>query len=394
MAGQRSAWHRRTVVAGIAVAVVAVVLTAYGSAGAESRRRHWHGQHRPAQAAQPAPATTAMPGRSAVAAPPGVDKEVSPPTGGAPRTPQHQATGDPSSILKTPPVWAGYPEALVRRTNEKPVRAGDGVGAFRTRCRAARWLADDPIVAPGRPGGSHLHMFWGNAGVDAHSTAQSIASTGNGTCRGGTINRSGYWVPALVDTATGEAVAPQTIDVYYKTGYRGVQPRDIRPLPAGLRMVAGNAMASGPQSDIADWGCVNGGAATPAIPTNAQCPSGQIVMNITFPQCWNGRDLDSADHKSHLVYAIPGRGCPAGTIALPEVSYHVTYHVTGSAANLRLSSDMYRNGAGGYSIHGDWFNGWDPAASEAWVKGCLQAAMDCRSHLIGATGNALVAVDF
>lgn len=394
MAGKRTVWRRRTVVAGIVVTVVAVVLTAYGSAAAESRRRHWHGHSRPARAVQPVPVMPAGPSGPAAAKPPGAGHQVSPPTGGTPRTPSHHPTSGMSSILKTPQAWTGDPNVSIRRTNEMPVRAGDGVGAFRTRCRAARWLADDPIVAPNRPGGSHLHMFWGNAGVDAHSTAASIASTGNGTCRGGIINRSGYWVPALVNTTTGEAVAPHTIDVYYKTGYRGVRPRDIRPLPTGLRMVAGNAMASGPQSDIANWACATAGRATAAIPTNAQCPSGQLIMNITFPQCWNGRDLDSLDHKSHLVYATPGRGCPAGTIALPEVSYHVTYHVVGSTDNLRLSSDMYTNGAGGYSIHGDWFNGWDPAIQDAWVKGCLQTAMDCHSHLLGTTGNAMVAADF
>ena len=37
--------------------------------------------------------------------------------------------------------------------------------------------------------------------------------------------------------------------------------------------------------------------------------TGRCTSRVTFPGCWNGRDLDSADHKRHLAYATSGR-CP------------------------------------------------------------------------------------
>ena len=34
---------------------------------------------------------------------------------------------------------------------------------------------------------------------------------------------------------------------------------------------------------------------------NYNCPGG-LRAQIFFPACWNGKDLDSADHKSHKSY--------------------------------------------------------------------------------------------
>ena len=34
---------------------------------------------------------------------------------------------------------------------------------------------------------------------------------------------------------------------------------------------------------------------------NIKCPDG-LRAQVFFPSCWNGVDLDSADHKSHMAY--------------------------------------------------------------------------------------------
>jgi hypothetical protein len=144
----------------------------------------------------------------------------------------------------------GFATDMVEPTSEMPSTSGDGTGAFRTVCEFSHMAFDDPIVYPGQPGKSHLHVFFGNTGTNAGSTPASIASTGNSTCRGGTINRSGYWVPAIVDTLDGTPVTPQSMIIYYKTGYNGVKPADIKSLPQGLRMIAGDSRNSGPYQ----WG--------------------------------------------------------------------------------------------------------------------------------------------
>jgi hypothetical protein len=269
---------------------------------------------------------------------------------------------------------------LVQATSELPVPSD--IGAFRTSCKFSHMAFDDPIVFPNQPGRSHLHTFFGNTGTNAGSTAASLATTGNSTCRGGTVNRSAYWVPSMIDTRTGAPVAPDDSGFYYKTGYKGAQPGDVRPLPQGLRMIAGdpkNAAPSGPFS----YNCKGG----PGLKEIPNCPVGSTVyQSITFPQCWDGVNLDAPDHKSHMTYMKNG-ACPAThPVMLPEITFRIIYAVTeeNSPLHWRLSSDNYdRSLPAGYSAHGDWFNGWKLDVSNAWAKHCLAASKDCHSHLLG-----------
>ena len=107
---------------------------------------------------------------------------------------------------------------------------------------------------------------------------------------------------------------------------------------------------------------------------------------VFFPQCWDGVNLDSPDHKSHMSYTV-NRACPAThPVALPEISFNVIYEVTEKNAPLhwRLSSDTYdRSLPAGYSSHGDWFNGWKSEFMKAFIDHCDRASRDCHAHLLG-----------
>jgi hypothetical protein len=85
--------------------------------------------------------------------------------------------------------------------------------------------------------------------------------------------------------------------------------------------------------------------------------------------------------------AYPENGaCPSShPVAISSITYNIVYRVPSSGvAGWRLSSDMYDPSLpGGYSAHGDWFDGWDHTVVEAWVEHCNNAAVDCHSHLIG-----------
>jgi hypothetical protein len=264
-------------------------------------------------------------------------------------------------------------------TSEKPA-SSDGTGAFRTNCDYSHMLYDDPIVFPGKPGAAHLHAFFGNTDVDAYSTQDSIKNSGKSTCRGGIANRSAYWVPALIDGA-GKPVKPLSIDVYYKSGYNGIAPAAVKPFPSGLRMIAGSAKSSAAQ-ERAYWGCHQNYIGHPGnIP---QCKTGdKLVMVVEFPQCWDGKNLDSADHASHMSHTVSGK-CPSThPVPIPAITFNVLYPVS-DVKGWRLSSDMYDKALpGGYSAHADWFEGWDPKVSEAFVKNCVNPAVDCHSHLLG-----------
>jgi hypothetical protein len=294
--------------------------------------------------------------------------------------------GLPATIT-VPKGAAGFDEMRVRNITGDLARAGLDIGAFRVTCEYSHMGFDDPIVKPNQPGGSHLHTFFGNTGTTAASTPDSIATSGRSTCAGGIANRSAYWVPTLYDTRTGAPIIPSFMIVYYKTGYNGVKPSDVVAPPARLRMVAGDPNATGEQPYI-HWGCLNGGGSGEpgTIPTGCRAGEQELTLAVGFPQCWNGKDLDAPDHKSHMSYPYGGGGgCPAShPVAIPEITINLRFDIKTADEQRfwRLSSDMYdKNLPGGRSAHGDWMNGWDPAVEKAWVENCNHKAMDCSYQL-------------
>lgn len=298
---------------------------------------------------------------------------------GSPTARPPGVTFDPGRIPVGSP---GSAEQRVTRTGEMPTRTTDDTGIFRTVCQYSHMNTDDALAAPGRPGASPLNVYWGNTAVTARSTVRSVATTGNSTCRGGTVDRSAYWASAVIDTRTGAPVAPEFVHVFYESGYLGVRPEQIRAIPAGLRMLAGDAGATAGQQH-AGWFCWNAGARSATIPDSC-AEGGQISMYLYFPQCWDGANLDSADHRGHLAYATAGKGCPTThPVALPQVTYHVLYPVT-DTSRWRLATDTDRAGApGGYAIQGGWINGWREEIATTWVSGCVRARVTCGSHMLG-----------
>ena len=94
----------------------------------------------------------------------------------------------------------------------------------------------------------------------------------------------------------------------------------------------------------------------------AACPAGSDnVLVIRFPACWNGHDLDSADHRSHLAYPVRGT-CPAGfPVRLPQLSLNVHYRLP-TTSGLTLSSGSI------YSAHADFFNAWNQSVLARLVR--------------------------
>jgi Domain of unknown function (DUF1996) len=260
-------------------------------------------------------------------------------------------------------------------------------GNFRMTCGFTKFGFFDPIVYPDQPFAGHLHMFFGNAGITGTSTTQSIQNSGNSTCFGGTVNRTGYWFPAVYDGVTQEIQIPSRGIFYYKSHI--LPPEGLQPIPAGLRMIAGNKNATGYQPH-ANWYCSRSN-----IPNTEgfipNCPVGEDVMlSVAFPECWNGRDLDSPDHQSHMAYAIYVGGggtsyCPSThPVGLPRVEEIVAFPVTANSRPLqwRLSSDMYSSSIrGGRSLHADWMDGWTRDGMTTFTRECVNRRRDSTVQL-------------
>lgn len=283
----------------------------------------------------------------------------------------------------------------------------DGSGAFRTHCLESHESFDDPLVFPRQPGVAHHHIFFGNPSVDSDTTSTSLMSATTTTCDGGTLNRSAYWMPALFD-AYGERIEYGEPLFYYKTGYH-VPAETIQPLPEGLRMIAGNALATTPQdTTVVKFRCgswesgnewFDPGDPLDHVSVFPDCPLDDILeIRIVFPQCWDGKNLYLPD-QSHMAYPstasppVVGTGtCPqTHPIAIPEISYNFGIFVTedrGPSNSWRFACD---SGIGGVCAHADWMNGWNPAIMEGIVLNCLRPARECLVGLLG-DGTQLIPV--
>jgi hypothetical protein len=233
-------------------------------------------------------------------------------------------------------------------------------------------------VFPGQPGRSHLHDFFGNVSVDADTTTSSLGDTTSSCLKGmNEVDRAGYWTPALLDGARAVGGAPDEhrIDAYYSVLEKSVP---VRPIPFGLRMVAGDSKAIRPQSiGIVSFDCLrfpNGGAVTArnaAIPT---CPGGSYLSaKIVFPGCWDGKNLDSADHKAHMAYPVRN-ACPVShPVAVPTLAIRLRWKTARSIP----SSQLALSSGGQFSMHADFWNGWNPAVMQWLVDNCLNSLRNC-----------------
>ncbi len=213
---------------------------------------------------------------------------------------------------------------------------------FNVACGFSHRNNDDPIVFPGSPGRSHNHTYIGNTSVDASSTPATLRD-GETTCDV-EADASTYWTPTLYEGT--DPVLPLAAILYYTRHTTG----PIVSLPDGLKMVAGNPNARRPQKkDIVSWSCGGGGAQRFVVVPQCSEESA-LVLNVRFPNCWNAKGVDSADHKRHMSYSVAG-SCPAShPVRAPTISLALIYPSTSKHA--RLSS-------GKFAAHADFMNGWD-----------------------------------
>lgn len=249
-----------------------------------------------------------------------------------------------------------------------------------TSCNYSHSHSDDPIVfdplLSHSAGKSHLHDFFGNQSTSARTVASDLLA-GPTNCLMNT-DKSAYWVPALYQN--GKRVMPQAtsknILIYYRRGNLDSSVQ-VQSIPAGLKMIIGNAQATTPmdnegiQNGKILFKCGPGSGNDKPYPPQS-CSSGVMVIHYEFPQCWDGKNLDSSNHKSHMAYPMRGI-CPTShSVAIPRIEAFIRYPVgTSPIGNVTIASGAY------YSAHADFFNGWDPMPLQRLVDKCINGNMDC-----------------
>lgn len=262
-------------------------------------------------------------------------------------------------------VPSDYNYVVTRGTAKSSMPAPQGGNStldhhgFRFFCVPTHYSYDDPVVYPGQEGAAHLHMFFGNTDVDAHSTAESIINSGRSSCDGGITNRSAYWIPALFNES-GEVVLPTIINNYYKSWV--LDRSRIRPIPAGLQILANDSILN------------SSGVAVSAVDQEIWAATfrvfphdGRLSVEIRFPDCVavdsNGKPiLTSPGGTSHVAYS--SGNCPAShPYTIPQLTQNLSWSGVPFNSGWRFASDLMNNAPKGTTIHADYMAGWTPEAA-------------------------------
>ncbi|MGH4002346.1 MAG: DUF1996 domain-containing protein, partial [Pseudonocardiaceae bacterium] len=174
-----------------------------------------------------------------------------------------------------------------------------------------------------------------NLSANAFSTDESLHAAGT-TCTNGDL--STYFWPVLRNTDAkgpdalvdgggldgnfGEILRPVSAQLQF----RGNPTSQVTPLPDDLTILTGDAKAAtnGDDNANAAWTCT--GFEDRITTEYPLCPQGSQLMRILdFPSCWDGNNLDSADHRAHVVFPRRDGSCRSGTVAIPQLRITLTY---------------------------------------------------------------------
>ncbi|KAF2008488.1 WSC-domain-containing protein [Aaosphaeria arxii CBS 175.79] len=262
----------------------------------------------------------------------------------------------------------------------------------------------DPIISPG-VAADHVHAISGANGFNFTTDYAKLRASSCSTCN---IKQdmSVYWTPKLYFKAQNGSFIDVPIigdnaggnlggmAIYYLT--RGGPDNDkLRAFPPGFRMVAGDASKRVETDDFAGRAvthkCVGvDGPDSKGLP-RTKCDT--IRAQVTFPSCWDGKNLDSANHKSHVAYPRDGNydggRCPSShPIHLATLFYEV-YYDTKAFKGMWYGGDkqqpfVFANGdATGYGFHGDFANGWEANSLQKALDRCKDGVANCEKEVFG-----------
>jgi len=146
-------------------------------------------------------------------------------------------------------------------------------------------------------------------------------------------------------------------------------------------MVAGNPFrrnfTGGFDQEAIRYACLGAGQDETTGFPNYQCPGG-LRAQVYFPSCWDGKNLDSPDHTSHMSYPASGEydngPCPdTHPVQLVSLFFEVLYDTPRFADQWYGDSQPFvlaQGDATGYGFHGDFVNGWDVDVLQEVVDTC------------------------
>jgi hypothetical protein len=280
-------------------------------------------------------------------------------------------------------------ELMAPTVTHAPLRPTGSAGSFTSPCginAEGHHNSDNFMAAPGQVNSAHhIHDYVGNLSTDAFSTAESLAAAGT-TCTNG--DKSPYMWPVLRNTTTkgttdaktdggglegnrGAILRPAGVQLQF----RGNPTEQVTAMPDNLMIMTGDAKAvtHGEVHAHAAWTCT--GFEDRTTTKYPLCPPGsQLVRILEFPSCWDAKNLDSADHRAHVVFPQQDGSCSAGKRALPQLRITLTFdRPVGRGFAVDTFPDQQHNPV---TDHADFMN-LMPAAVMAHAVACINTGRTC-----------------
>ncbi|WP_093609367.1 DUF1996 domain-containing protein [Streptomyces indicus] len=271
-------------------------------------------------------------------------------------------------------------------------KRGASRGSFETKCGTnanGKFNPDNVIVAPGVSNGAHhMHDYVGNQATDAFSSDEDLAN-GDTTCRNRRDKSTYYWPVLRIqngqdeddaqadgggnDKNVGEIQTPDQVTLKFVGSPTG----RVVAMPRFLRIITGDAKAftNGNGNANASWSCT-GFENRQLKDKYPLCPEGsKVVRTFKFQSCWDGQNIDSANHRTHVAFADANGRCPSGFRAIPQLVQRIVYDVP-PEPNFAVDSfpeQLHKP----VTDHGDFINVFDDREMRRLVN-CINRGARCR----------------
>ncbi|KAF2272932.1 uncharacterized protein EI97DRAFT_346919, partial [Westerdykella ornata] len=240
----------------------------------------------------------------------------------------------------------------------------------------------DPALYPGTQS-PHLHSFDGGNALAA-SMGPGAAQSSSCTTARIKPDKSIYWRPTLYWNGNNTGfyrVPDRFVKLYYKF-MDGLDHANVTEFPESFSMIAGDPFKrsdDGNNPAGVKWACLGENFArvdSAGFPKGITSCTQGLFSELTFPACWNGKDIDPANPHAHMAYpSADGKNieaCPETHRAarFPTILAEFWYDTSPFDGHYTAEDNPWVLSNGdptGLGFHADFLNGW--------VKGVLSKAM-------------------
>lgn len=274
-------------------------------------------------------------------------------------------------------------------------------GTFTTKCGTNgndNHNTDNVIVAPGVSNGAHhLHDYVGNQSNDAFASDQELAAAQT-SCQNQGDKSSYFWPVIRLQDGTqdfdqnaagggtegnvGKILQPAQAQLKFVGNKKG----NVVAMPTALRIITGDAKAfvNGNANANVNWSCTGFENKVQLEDKYPICPQGsQVVRTTNFQSCWDGANIDSANHRTHVAFVQADGTCANGFKAIPQLQVRLVYNVpaptiqNGTVVNPYAVDSFPENLHKPITDHNDFINFFSTNTMNKLVK-CINTGQKCQ----------------